>query len=444
MYSFLRWVFGFVGMILLYSCGFSNKIQREVKKSLLADSLLSGAHLGIAVFDPERNHFVYRYQPEKYFVPASNVKIISLYAGLKYLGDSLIGLKYKEGTDTLFIEPAGDPSFLHPDFNDHPVLTFLERCKKPIAITTNNWNANAWGKGWMWDDYNEAFMPERSPFPLYGNVISWNQVRDSSSIGALAREEAFIYSVPDINWKVHFSGDTAARRFSVVRSLTENRFFITQGREINARQEVPFITRGLQSTVELLSDLVITTIDTTAKIVQPDSVIYSQPTDALLRKMMYRSDNFYAEQLLLMAASQLFGVMDDQRLIQYLLKSDLQGFPQKPRWVDGSGLSRYNLFTPEDMVWILGKMEKDFGAERLKGIFPAGEPGTLHDSFKEFQDRIYAKSGSMSGVFCLSGYLQTQSGKWLIFSVMINNYTKGGGILRSKVASFLKEVMMKY
>lgn len=410
----------------------------------MADSLLSGAYVGISVFDPERNHFVYQYQPDKYFVPASNVKIVSLYAGLKYLGDSLIGLKYKDKNDTLFIEPAGDPSFLHPDFSDHPVLHFLERSEKPIAITTDNWNSNAWGKGWMWDDYNDAFMAERSPFPMYGNVISWNQVRDSSSIGALAREEAFIYSVPDINWKVHFSEDTAARRFSAVRSLTGNRFFITQGREINARQEVPFITQGLRSTVELLRDLVKAPIDTTDRMVQSESVIYSQPTDTLLKNMMYRSDNFYAEQLLLMAAYQRFGVMDDQRLIQYLLKNDLQEFPQKPRWVDGSGLSRYNLFTPEDMVWILRKMEKDFGAERLKHIFPAGGQGTLHDSFREFQDRIYAKSGSMSGVFCLSGYLQSQSGKRLIFSLMINNYTQGGRLLRRKVASFLHQIVSKY
>ncbi len=71
------------------------------------------------------------------------------------------------------------------------------------------------------------------------------------------------------------------------------------------------------------------------------------------------------------------GVMNDEKIIDTLLKTDLKDLPQKPRWVDGSGLSRYNLFTPKDFVFILNKMKNEFGIERIKIIFPTGGRGTL-------------------------------------------------------------------
>jgi D-alanyl-D-alanine carboxypeptidase/D-alanyl-D-alanine-endopeptidase (penicillin-binding protein 4) len=434
----------FFGIIFLASCSVSRNIQKLADKNLFSDSVLTDAHTGIAVFDADANKFIYNYQADKYFVPASNTKIISLYAGMKYLKDSLVGLRYKETVDTLFIVPSGDPSFLHPDFSSQPVFDFLKKQSKPIAITTNSWKAQALGEGWMWDDYNDAYMTERSPFPVYGNVIRWIQVRDSGSIAAMAREEAFIYSEPDISWKVNFSGDTAAQVFLVQRSLTENKFFITQGREINAERNVPFITNGLQSALELLKDSLGKTIDSSATIIRPDGIVHSQPSDSLFKIMMYRSDNFYAEQVLLMAANEKQGVMDDRGMIQYLLGNDLAGFPQTPRWADGSGLSRYNLFTPQDFVWVLHKMKNEFGMERLKAIFPTGGKGTLSNYYHSDSGFIYAKTGTMSGVLSLSGYLYTKTGKLLIFSVLVNNHRQPAWMIRRKMESFLHGLRVKY
>ena len=433
----------FFGIISLASCSVSRNIQQLADKNLFNDSVLADAHTGIAVFDAEANKFIYNYQADKYFVPASNTKIISLYAGMKYLPDSMVGLRYKETTDTLFITPSGDPSFLHPDFSSQPVFDFLKRQVKPIAITTNNWKTQALGEGWMWNDYNDAYMAERSAFPVYGNVIRWIQVRDSGSIAAMAREEAFIYSEPDISWKVNFSGDTAAQVFSVQRSFTENKFFITQGREINAERKVPFITNGLQSALHLLKDSLGKTIDSTTTIIQPDGIVRSRPSDSLFKIMMYRSDNFFAEQTLLMAANEKLGVMDDKQMIQYLLNNDLKKFPQTPRWADGSGLSRYNLFTAQDFIWILRKMKNEFGMERLKTIFPTGGTGTLTNYYHSDSGFIYAKTGSMSGVLSLSGYLYTKTGKLLIFSVLVNNHRQPAWMIRKKVESFLTKVAMR-
>ncbi|MFV7875562.1 D-alanyl-D-alanine carboxypeptidase, partial [Enterococcus faecium] len=97
--------------------------------------------------------------------------------------------------------------------------------------------------------------------------------------------------------------------------------------------------------------------------------LYSQPTDSLLSIMMHRSDNFFAEQTLLMSGYQIHGWLDDTRTIDTLLKSDLTAIPDRPRWVDGSGLSRYNMMTPRSIVWVLDQIQQTAGWDRVKAIF---------------------------------------------------------------------------
>lgn len=440
MRSLLRLLLVFACPFLLYSCSVSHRIQKLAQKELLNDSVLANGHTGITIFDAKDNRPIYDYQGDKYFVPASNTKIISLYTGLKYLGDSLPGLAYRDGKDTLYVTATGDPSFLHPDFTKQPVFYFLKQQSKPIAMTNYNWQSEAWGSGWMWDDYNSAYMAERSPFPIYGNVIRWIQIRDSGSISALARNESFIYSEPDINWKVNFSEDTGAIKFAADRAFTENKFFITQGKEPYMTIDVPFITNGFNSALDLLKDSLGKTVELTTTTMQPQSIIHSQPADSLFRPMMHRSDNFFAEQTLLMASQAKLGVMSDSRMIDYILNNDLKDFPQPPRWADGSGLSRYNLFTPRDFVWILQKMKNEFGIERLKHILPTGGTGTLKNYYHRDSAYIYAKTGSLSGVICISGYLYGKTGKLMIFSVLVNNDRQAGWTIRRKVEAFLQKV----
>lgn len=433
-----------ISMQLFASCSASRNIQQFANKNLVTDSVLMDAHIGIAIVDAETNKPVYLHNSNKYFVPASNTKIISLYAGLKYLKDSLPGIRYEQRADSIILLPTGDPTFLHPDFPKQPVFDFLKKQSKPLAISTANWKTEAYGEGWMWDDYSSGYMAERSPLPVYGNVIRWIQIRDSGSISALARQEAFIYSEPDISWKVNFSSDTGALTFSANRLQTSNTFFITQGKEPNATREVPFITDGLTTGLALLKDSLLKPIDTTSTLVNAKGIIRSQPVDSLFKLMMYRSDNFFAEQTLMMVSGERYGTIDEKKLIADLLKNDLKEFPQTPVWADGSGLSHYNLFTPEDYVWILNKLKNEYGIERLKKIFPTGGTGTLLNYYKNDSTFIYAKTGTLSAVVALSGYLYGKSGKLMLFSVLVNNHTQPAWKIRRKVEAFLEELRNRH
>ena len=160
--------------------------------------------------------------------------------------------------------------------------------------------------------------------------------------------------------------------------------------------------------------------------------------------MMHYSDNFFAEQTLLMVSNQLLHTMNDEKIIDTLLKTDLKDLPQKPNWADGSGLSRFNLFTPQDFIWILNKMKNEFSWKRLSTIFPSGNTGTLTNYYTADSSFIYAKTGSLTGVIALSGYLITKKNKTLIFSVLVNNHLTTGRAVRKAIEKYLLAVRDKY
>jgi D-alanyl-D-alanine carboxypeptidase/D-alanyl-D-alanine-endopeptidase (penicillin-binding protein 4) len=429
-----------LGSVLMLSCASQKQATvAKLQQQLIHDSALTNAFVGIAVFDTESGKFLHQYNSNKYFVPASNTKLPTLYAGLKYLGTQLPGLQYKEENDTLYIQPTGDPTLLHVDYKIQPVVDFLKKQTKPIVINNSNWKAEALGYGWAWDDYLGYYMTERSPLPVYGNYIKWIQQRNVEERDGKMDTSGIVFTDPEVNWDVQFkTGRTTA--FDVVRPRTENKYTITEGKELKKELEVPFVTNGLQSALELLKDTVHQTITAEGFKISNPEVIYSQPVDSMFKPLMHRSDNFFAEQTLMMVSNQLFAEMDEQKLIAHLLKNDLSGFPQKPRWVDGSGLSRYNLFTPEDFVWLLLKMKDEFGLDRLKTILPTGNTGTLRNYYVDEAGLIFAKTGSLTGHLALSGFLITPKNKLLVFSVIVNNHNTSAATVRRAVEKFLKQV----
>jgi len=424
-------------MVYFASCSVSKQISKQATALVLNDTATRGAHVGICIFEPATGKYWYQWQADKYFVPASNTKLFSLYAGLKYLGDSLPGIGYFEKGDTLYIDPTGDPTFLHSDFKDQRIFNLLKQKQKPIVINNKGWRANALGGGWAWDDYNSDYMVERSPLPMYGNLIKWTQVKEKPNENQ--PEGIAVYSEPDVTWKINMISDSSNKTFDVTRDRSRNIYEIRFGKEKNKSIDVPFVTDGTNTAAELLADTL-----GKAVVSRPLNVkfrlFHSRPADSMYKLMMNRSDNFFAEQTLMMVSSVKLGYMNERSLISTLLSTDLKNIPQMPKWVDGSGLSRYNLFTPNDFVFILNKMKDDFGLNRLKEILPTGGKGTLKQYYIKDSSFIFAKTGTLSNHVALSGFLITKKNKLLIFSVLVNDHLSGAAAVRRAVEKFLSGI----
>ena len=97
-----------VYLIFFISCSSSRQIAKSAKEKILNDEALQTAHVGISIYEPAKGKYLYNYQGDKYFVPASNTKLPTCYAAMKYLGDSLVGLRYLDVDDsTLLVQPTG-------------------------------------------------------------------------------------------------------------------------------------------------------------------------------------------------------------------------------------------------------------------------------------------------------------------------------------------------
>ncbi len=447
--------------LILASCASPKYLGRTpVPARFLDNPAISGSHTGIAIYDLENREYIFQHNGDKYFVPASNTKLATLYAGLKYLGNGIPGIEYLDYSDTLFVRATGDPTFLLADFPDQPVLSFLQNTRKPVAFAEPAWETGALGFGWPWNFFLNYYMAERSPFPVYGNVINWAQ-RDMAGLDDGVKV-TYIMSSPRLGWPVEIKGgDNEALR--VVRPKGENNYVVYPGLEGDTDLFVPFATNGMEAALELLQDTLGREIDivpgfyASAGTADNHNVayhpgasgkfqtIYSRPADSLFRPMMLYSDNFFAEQVLMMVSHRLTGAMNEEKLIKYLLENELADFPGKPRWVDGSGLSRYNLFSPRSLVWLLEKMTDEFGIERISHLMPTGGEGTLKDLYLEDRGRIFAKTGTLGGnAVSLSGFLITEKGRTLLFSVLVNNHNRDSMEVRTAVQEFLREIIYRY
>jgi len=435
-------------LFIFVSCSVSKQISKQADAILLKDSAITKGHIGISIYEPATNTYWYNHNATKYFVPASNTKLFTLYAGMKYLGDSLVAARLEFNKSKVTIYPSGDPTFLNPEFKFQPLLNYLKNVES-ISVNNNAWHSDALGNGWAWNDYNESYMAERSSFPVYGNLINFslknNKIYPTAEfINLLSNERS--------ESPIKFNPETGAVQsgnFSIERVHGSNNYYIKEANSVFTKRSMPFhadpefVADLLKDTFKIDDIFFFTSGQTNQKLCN-NFIIRSQPADSLFKPMMHRSDNFYAEQTLLMASNEKLGYMSDEKIIDTLLKSDLKDIPQKPRWVDGSGLSRYNLFTPQSFVYILNKMKNEFGLERLKNILPTGGTGTLSSYYKKEAGFIYAKTGTLSNNCALSGYLITKKGKLLVFSVLASNYQTAATPVRKAVEQFLTGIREKY
>lgn len=376
---------------------------------------------GLSVSNVKTQENLYSYQGQHYFTPASNVKILTLYVALNHLPDSLILGEYKTVDKELYFKPYGDPTLFHKKFSNASFKELIQPYTR-IHLDDKHFNVLPYAPGCSWEDYQESFQVERSVFPLYANRIS------------IAPNRSY--------WPKSTTFKVLEKENTWSRELHKNTFYYTAPKDT---LEIPFIfSRKLSH--EILQNATGKEFKFTPFPLEgTGQLVYSEPKKEILQEMMLESNNFYAEQLLLMASQNTLGEMNSKRFIKQLQKTDFD-FPQKPKWIDGSGLSRYNLISPEDFVSVLNQLQAHY-PDYLDYFAQGGKSGTLKRSYQNPDSDlpyVYAKTGSMGGVYNLSGYLLTDKGNTLSFSFLNNHFNHRGSLLKTKITEVLEHLKHRY
>lgn len=401
----------------LYSCAPNKLIANKVKKEFKNSAVINQYQVGFALYDKDKKEMIFQKDADKYYTPASNTKLFTFYAGLKIIPDSIPSMRYITKGDSLIFWGTGDPSFLHTEIKGSKAFDFLKSSTKKIFYAPGRYTGNFYGHGWQWDDYNDYYQPEINEFPLMDNVVLVTAGQNPTSFNIFPQTFASC-----------FVKDTLEnpKPFKVIRDFNTNVFhYPSTAVTPKYSQQIPYKV-STTITVNLLSDTLkkkIGIVD--MKMPSSAKTIYNMKSDSVFKQMLLPSDNFVAEQLLLVYADKLGLEMDASKVINKIESQYLSSLPDKPQWVDGSGLSRGNLFTPRDMIALLELIYNEVNDEkRLFDLLPAGgKSGTLRNAYpKTDHPFVFGKTGSLSNNHNQSGYVVTKKGKVLIFSFMNNNF----------------------
>jgi serine-type D-Ala-D-Ala carboxypeptidase/endopeptidase (penicillin-binding protein 4) len=184
------------------------------------------------------------------------------------------------------------------------------------------------------------------------------------------------------------------------------------------------------------------------------SAVNSRPLYAIIQDMNKESDNFIAEMLFrdlnqaspaVAAAPDSIAPVDSTRNAVACFLNGLGCEPGSFTIADGSGLSRYNLCTPEQLVRTLLALYQDpiLRPELLVSLPVSGVDGTLYRRFRDDDSRakVRAKTGTMTGVSCLAGFAWGPNEQVYCFALMFNNYTAKANEVRLVQDGILRELL---
>lgn len=405
-------------------------VDKDIERTFNQSSHFSNQFTGFSLYDIENEKFVSGYNDTKRFTPASNTKLLTMYVAMKSFSDSIPGLLHSSFGNSILVQPTGDPTFLDERFENQPVLDLLTDQDSVHIIWPEN-EIQKYGHGWAWDDYRYDYQAVRNWWPMYRNQVKVSKENDSIKVTPNFFKE-FVEIQTEDGVKIGLDRNENYNLFKVNPTKDTSKFV----------QSIPFEFSN-ELLLELLADTLGTSFQFTDKRMVNADTLFSQRLDEVLSLMMKVSDNLISEQMLILSAWQ-HGYTSIDPFIKHaklIWLSELNDFV----WVDGSGLSRYNLIAPVDQVRLIKKAYDEFGFERLKNILAVGgESGTIKDWYAAEEPYIYGKTGTLSNNHNLSGFLKTKSGKWMIFSFMNNHYTVPTDTVKAEMQKLLEGIRDSY
>ena len=368
-------------LLLIIFCLSINGVAAQVDSlcikldSLLRDPLFETTQVGLMVYDLDADTVLYQHNARQLMRPASTMKLVTAITALDRLGGSYEYLTrfFYTGTITdstltgnLYCVGGFDPSLTQDD------VAVMAESIRQAGITRIRGNIVAdkqmkevldYGEGWCWDDDNPMLIP--------------------LSIG---RKDIFL---------------------TTIRKELERQGVDVADARLSDNGVMPSGARHLST--------------------------YRHSIDAILNHMLKESDNFYAESMFYQTAASTGhrpAKASDARTLtkQFVKRLDLGGNPYK--FADGSGLSLYNYISAELLVRLLSYAHNK--TEIIEHLLPAlpiaGVDGTLKKRMTDSNacGNVVAKTGTLTGISSLAGYLTTADGRQLCFAI-INQ-----GVMRNK------------
>ena len=405
--------------------------SRKIERILDDHPALSQAHVAIAVLPIEDKKLIAQRNAAHYMTPASNVKLLTFLAAVEKFQRLPKGYYHRDSLGQTHFKSSGYPLLFHPKYPDTELVDWFKKQKEiihhpaPATLTPL-------GPGWSWDDFSYYYSAARSPLPLYGNV---------ATLYPQKLQDTVFYKSSLLPVAIDTLATTSFRR-------EENRnHFTINPKLVRSKDTIyrPFIPSD-SLTIDLLKKelgIPVSKAQQSLSNSQWDTLWTSDPTP-LYKALLHQSDNLIAESLLITVGQQANDTLATAPTITRLQKEWAKWLPDPLEWVDGSGISRYNMVTPRSLIAVLQRIYSTIGLQGIQQYFPlGGAQGTLKAYSLPEGMRVYAKTGTLRHNHNLSGYFQSQRGRWYTFSIMVNHYTAPTKTIRKGISALLAGLYKK-
>jgi len=441
-------------------------------------SRFKGCHVGVSIQSLSTGRVLYQYHANHGFVPASTLKLFTGIAALDYLGPHYQfktrfltnpGARIVNGvlTGNLYIQFSGDPYLTLEDLKDMLASLrdqHIKRVQGNIVIDDTLIDRSTWPPGRIIDDKIFCYAAPVTATIINRNCFSLsvkpNQrllhptvIKSNSHLGIVIDNQAITKRLRGARYALDLKPN----------ALNSNNHYTLSG-YLSPKM-------GPLSFAVALQNPNLATYDILAGLLRKHSIRYSNivygktpplakmlaennsPELAfLIKNMLKKSDNLIADSVLKKLGEKYFSAQGSwktgRNAVQAILASKTDIDFQHVIMVDGSGLSRNNMVTPNAFVKLLNFAYTELSDSDLlfTSLPSSGRDGTLkHRLGGAVLDKVHAKTGSMHGISSLVGYIRTMNNQILAFSILINdsipgkNNQSGYRLLENRICEFLAQ-----
>lgn len=411
---------------------------------------LQKAHWGIAIQDLESDQIIYANNAEKTFTPASINKLLTTAAALNYFGSEhqFKTPIYTVGTaprlKKLIIKGVGDPTLTTQQLQDSLSLLRKQGITHidEIIVDDSYFQNVSVNPTWEWSD-----LPWYYATSLNSLILNENAVTVTVSPSEIGKPATIEWSdaIAARQWNLHsglittLTGEMSPSEPIQTYGSNELMTFGELGVKAEPQDWLLAIPNPSQYAVETIAKLLSEsriTIDIMSVYhqeypldgAQLFATISSDSLAEIIRQTNQDSRNLFAESL------QQSLISEQQNVPDILTNLDVD--PSSYRLKDGSGLSRHNLATPMTFVQLLDAMAEHSEAAVYKNSLAiAGSTGTLRNRFKDtaIANHFFGKTGSMSNIASLVGYLEPENNNPIALSIILNQSDQLGSVNRAAI-----------